>query len=318
MGRIGQGFRALATALALGLALSAASGAEAAEKVVRVGYQKYGNLILLKAKGDLETRLKPLGYSVTWTEFPSGPPLLEALNAGAIDIGQTGEAPPVFAQAAGAPLLYIANEPPAPRGEAILVPKDSPIRSLADLKGKRIALNKGSNVHFFLVKALEKAGIAYTDITTAFLAPADARAAFEKGSVDAWAIWDPYYAAGEAATGARVLTTAEGIAPNIQYYFASKPFADANAAVVPEVVSAIEGVDGWAAANLPAAAAQLSASIHVPEPVILTALQRQTYGVRPISAEAVASQQAIADTFLALGLIPKALRVADVVWKPGT
>ena len=138
-----------------------------------------------------------------WTEFPSGPPLLEALNVGAIDFGNTGEAPPIFAQAAGAPIQYVAYEPPAPKGEAILVPKDSKLNSVADLKGKKVALNKGSNVHYLLVKALEKAGVKYSEIEPVFLAPADARAAFERGAVDAWVIWDPFQAAAEAATGAQ-------------------------------------------------------------------------------------------------------------------
>src|SRR5690606_30312271 len=152
----------------------------------------------LKSKGTLEDKLKGLGFKVTWTEFPAGPQMLEALNVGAIDFGNTGEAPPIFAQAAGAPLVYVAHEPPAPRGEAILVPKVSPIKTVADLKGKKVALNKGSNVHYLLVKALEKAGVKYSEIQTAFLAPADARAAFERGSVDAWVIWDPFQAAAEA------------------------------------------------------------------------------------------------------------------------
>ena len=170
---------AMATALALG-----ALPVSAADKEVRVGFQKYGTLVLLKGKGLLEQELAPLGYKVKWAEFAAGPQMLEALKAGAIDIAQTGEAPPIFAQAAGPRLTYIAFEPPAPKGEAILVPKDSEIRSLADLKGKRIALNKGSNVHFLLVRALESAGLDYDQIEPVFLAPADARAAFASGSVD--------------------------------------------------------------------------------------------------------------------------------------
>ncbi len=145
------------------------------DKVVRIGFQKYGKLVLLKSKGTLEDKLKASGYRVVWTEFPSGPPLLEALNVGAIDFGNTGEAPPIFAQAAGAPIQYVAYEPPAPKGEAILVPKDSKLNSVVDLKGKKVALNKGSNVHYLLVKALEKAGVKYSEIEPVFLAPADAR-----------------------------------------------------------------------------------------------------------------------------------------------
>lgn len=154
-----RGFGALALgALALG---STALSASAEDKVIRIGYQKYGNVILLKAKGTLEPKLEAIGYKVTWAEFPFGPPLLEAINAGAIDFGHTGEAPPVFAQAAGSAIVYVAHEPPAPGGEAILVPKDSPIKSVAELKGKKVAYAKGSNENYFAVKALEKAGVKY-------------------------------------------------------------------------------------------------------------------------------------------------------------
>ena len=176
----------LASLAAPGLCLSLP--ALAAERELRIGIQKYGSLVLLKERGLLEQRLGPKGWKITWTEFPGGPQLLEALNVGAIDLGTTGEAPPIFAQAAGAPLLYVGYEPPAPAGEAILVPSGSPIADVADLKGKNVALNKGSNVHYLLVKALEKAGLKYEDVQTVFLNPSDARAAFERGSVDAWVI----------------------------------------------------------------------------------------------------------------------------------
>lgn len=152
---------------------------------IRIGWQKGSTLSIVKARGNLEARLKAEGVKVTWTEFPAGPQMLEGLNVGSIDIGVVGETPPVFAQAAGADLVYVGNEPPAPRAEKVLVPKDSPIRTLADLKGKRVVLNKGSNVHYLLVKALESAKLQYGDVQVAFLPPADARAAFERGSVDA-------------------------------------------------------------------------------------------------------------------------------------
>src|SRR3977135_2573941 len=140
--------RLVATAvLSMSIALAGVGSSYGQDKVVRIGFQKYGKLVLLKSKGTLEEKLKASGYKVVWTEFPSGPPLLEALNVGAIDFGNTGEAPPIFAQAAGA-LQYVAYEPPAAKGEAILVPKDSKLISVADLKGKKIALNKGSNVHY--------------------------------------------------------------------------------------------------------------------------------------------------------------------------
>jgi sulfonate transport system substrate-binding protein len=300
------------------LLLVTAFPVRAADNTVRVGYQKYGTLILVKGKGNLEKALEPLGFKVEWTEFPAGPQLLEALNVGAIDIGHTGEAPPIFAQAAGAPLVYVAHEPPAPRGEAILVPADSAIQSVADLKGKTVALNKGSNVHYLLVKALEDAGLQYSDVKTAFLPPADARAAFEQGSVDAWVIWDPFQAAAEAATGARTLRNGEGIVSNHQFYFSTKDFTEANPEVVDAVVASIAEIDAWAKDNTDAVADELSASVGIPADVLKVALERQTYGIKPLDADVVAQQQAIADAFHSLGLIPEKISIADVVRRAGS
>jgi sulfonate transport system substrate-binding protein len=294
------------------------AAAEAADQVIRIGFQKYGNLILLKGKGDLEKRLAPLGFKVVWTEFPSGPPLLEALNVGAIDFGHAGEAPPIFAQAAGAPFVYVAHEPPAPAGEAILVPKDSPIKTVAELKGKKVALNKGSNVHYLLVRALEKAGVKYSEIEPVFLAPADARAAFERGSVDAWVIWDPFQAAAEFATKARTLADGTGLVANNQFYLATKSFSDSNPRVIDAVIAAVAELDRWAKDNSRAVAEELSPGIGIPVPVLEIALRRQSYGVRPLDASVVAEQQRIADTFHSLGLLPKPIVVSSAVRKAGS
>ncbi|AUW48013.1 sulfonate ABC transporter substrate-binding protein [Rhizobium leguminosarum] len=289
--------------------------AGAADKVVRIGYQKYGTLVLLKGKGLLEKKLKSIDYTVEWTEFPGGPQLLEALNAGAVDFGSTGETPPIFAQAANAPLVYIAHEPPAPRGEAILVPKDSPIKSVADLKGKKVAFNKGSNVHYLLVKALEEAGLTYEDVEPSFLAPADGRAAFEKGAVDAWVIWDPFQAAAEVAIEARELRNGEGIVPNHQFYLGTTSLVDGHAQAIDVLIDAISEIDEWTKSDTAAAAAELSPSVGIPEPVLVKALERQSYGIKSLDDAVVAQQQSIADTFFELKLIPKKVTIADVVRK---
>ena len=151
-------------------------------------------------------------------------------------------APPIFAQAAGAPLVYVGYEPAAPQGEAILVPKNSPLKTVADLKGKTVALNKGSNVHYLLVKALEKAGVPYSDIKTAYLTPADARAAFERGSVDAWAIWDPFQAAAEKTIEARQLADGTGIVSNYQFYLSTRAFVDQAPQVVDVLLKGVAEV----------------------------------------------------------------------------
>ncbi|UIY26595.1 sulfonate ABC transporter substrate-binding protein (plasmid) [Rhizobium leguminosarum] len=288
--------------------------AGAAVKVVRIGYQKYGTLVLLKGKGLLEKKLKSIDYTVEWTEFPGGPQP-EALNAGAVDFGSTGETPPIFAQAANAPLVYIAHEPPAPRGEAILVPKDSPIKSVADLKGKKVAFNKGSNVHYLLVKALEEAGLTYEDVEPSFLAPADGRAAFEKGAVDAWVIWDPFQAAAEVAIEARELRNGEGIVPNHQFYLGTTSLVDGHAQAIDVLIDAISEIDEWTKSDTAAAAAELSPSVGIPEPVLVKALERQSYGIKSLDDTVVAQQQSIADTFFKLKLIPKEVTIADVVRK---
>src|SRR5688500_5227821 len=127
---------------------------------LRIGYQKSASLrVLQKSQGSLEKKLEPLGFGVRWVEFPAGPQLLEGLNVGSVDLGFVGEAPPIFAQAAGAKFYYIGHDPAAPQAEAIVVAKDSPIRSVAQLKGKKVAFNKGSNVHYLLVRLLEKNGL---------------------------------------------------------------------------------------------------------------------------------------------------------------
>jgi sulfonate transport system substrate-binding protein len=296
------------------LTLAAASPfalAQNSDNVVRIGYQKYGTLVLLKARGSLEKRLAPLHVEVKWTEFPAGPQLLEGLNVGSIDFGTAGEAPPIFAQAAGADLVYVGNEPQASSGEAILVPKDSPIKTLADLKGKKVALNKGSNVHFLLVKLLEKAGVQYKDIDTVFLTPADARAAFERGSVDAWAIWEPFFAAAERQTGARILADGNGVVSNHQFFLASRSYAAKRADVVAIVLEEVAAVDQWAKTNLKAAAAALQPQIGLDQATIELALSRGGYGVTPVSDPVMAEQQRIADAFYDLKLIPKHINVRD-------
>jgi sulfonate transport system substrate-binding protein len=281
--------------------------------VMRVGYQKYGTLTVLKGTGDLEKRLKPLGIDVKWVEFPAGPQLLEGLNVGSIDFGTVGEAPPVFAQAAGANLVYVANQPPAQQAEAIVVPKGSSVTRLADLKGKKVVLNKGSNVHYLLVKALEKAGLKYTDVQTVYLPPADARAAFERGSVDAWAIWDPFLAAAEQQLGARVVADGRGLVANHQFYLTSRPYADQNPGVIKAIVSELQKLDVWATQNPQAVATVMSQAIGLPADVAKVSAARFAYGIQPITPTVAAQQQLIADTFHQLKLIPKPIRIAEAL-----
>lgn len=287
--------------------------AQAQTSELRIGFQKYGTLTLLKAKGDLEKRLAPQGITVKWAEFPAGPQLLEGLNVGSIDFGTVGEAPPIFAQAAGADLVYVANQPPAPAAEAVIVPKDSQIKTVADLKGKKIALNKGSNVHFLLVKLLEKAGLKYADVQVIFLPPADARAAFERGSVDAWVIWDPFLAAAERQIGARVVADGRGAVANHQFYLAARPYADKRPEVIQIIVEELAKLDAWAEGRAKEVAQLLAPQIGLDLAITELAASRFAYGIKPISPAVAAEQQKIADVFFELKLIPKAIKISDAL-----
>ncbi|MDP9107924.1 MAG: sulfonate ABC transporter substrate-binding protein [Pseudomonadota bacterium] len=279
------------------------------QRLLRIGFQKYGTLTLLKVRGILARRLAPLGITVSWSEFPAGPVLLEALNVGSIDYGTVGEAPPIFAQAAGADLLYVGNEPASPKSEAIVVQRDSHLRSVADLKGRKVVLNKGSNVHYLLVRALEHAGLAYTDVQTVFLPPADARAAFERGSVDAWVIWDPFLAAAEKQLGARVLVDGSGLVSNRQFFLAARGYAEKNPDVLQLIQEELAKVDQWAQQNPQQVAIALAAQTGLDASVLELAARRFTYGVQPVSPAVLTEQQRIADSFAALKLIPKPINV---------
>ncbi len=282
---------------------------------LRIGYQKSANLFVLqKAQGTLEKRLAPLGFGVKWVEFPAGPQLLEGLNVGAVDVGHVGEAPPIFAQAAGARFIYIGNDPAAPRAEAILVTKDSPIRTVADLKGKKIALNKGSNVHYLLVKQLEKNGLKFSDVTPVYLAPADGRAAFESKNVDAWVIWEPFQSAAEKATGARVLADGSGgAASNHLFYLGERGFVEKNPKVIQALFDDSVEQGKWLKANLSQAAAIIAPLQGLPVDVVEQALRRYEFNVKPLTPAIVAEQQKVADTFYDLKLIPKPVRISEAL-----
>ncbi|MBC7728909.1 MAG: sulfonate ABC transporter substrate-binding protein [Microbacteriaceae bacterium] len=304
-------------AVALPISLVLQPVAHAQDKTeLRIGYQKAASLFVLqKAQGTLEKLLEPLHASVKWVEFPAGPQLLEGLNLGSVDVGYVGEAPPIFAQAAGARFAYIGYDPAAPEAEAILVPKESAIKSVAELKGKKVALNKGSNVHYLLVRLLEKNGLKPSDIQPVYLPPADARAAFESGSVDAWVIWDPFAAAAEKAIGARVLANGKGAVNNYQYYLAERGFVARN----PKLIQALfddsveRGV--WLKANLKKAAQQIAPLQGLPVDVVELSLRRYEFSVKPVPDSVIADQQKLADTFFALKLIPKAIAVRDAAYK---
>ena len=307
--------RLLAAGLAASLPLS--RPARAAEPgVLRIGYQKNGILVVAKQRNVIEERLAKLGHAVRWIEFSFGPPLLEALSLDGIDFGQTGDAPPIFAQAAKSSLVYAAAQENGGSGSAILLPKGSTLGTLADLKGKRVAFAKASSAHNLTVAALEKVGLTYGDIEPVTLAPADAAAAFSRGSIDAWTIWDPYYAIAEGGEGVRVLATAKDIARQNNFFLASRAFAESRGAVLAEVIDVLGEVARWCGDNRPAVAELLSKGTGVPLAATRRAVDRTDYVIGPMNDRVAGEQQAIADRFHGLKLIPKPIRVADAVWTP--
>ena len=291
------------------------AAAPAANKQLRVGYQKSSAVLnLLKNQKLLEKRFEAEAFPITWNEFAAGPQMLEALNVGSIDLAYVGETPPIFAQAADAPLVYVAWEDVGPLAESILVQEDSPIQSVAELKGKKVALNKGSNVHYLLVKALEEAGLQYSDIEVAYLPPGDARSAFEPKSIDAWVIWDPFQAAAQKQLGARILRDGKGIVRNRGFYLSTKSFADSQPDTLKAVLEEAETISTFAKANPAEVSKFLSDELGIPTDVLELVEGRRGYGIQSISDEVVAYQQDVADTFFKLQLIPKEIDVSTVIW----
>ncbi|MFC0558878.1 sulfonate ABC transporter substrate-binding protein [Halalkalibacter alkalisediminis] len=282
-------------------------------ETVHIGYQKFGTLNILKAEGNLDERLKDQGIAIEWIEFPAGPQLLEALNVGSIDFGHTGEAPPIFAQAAGAPIVYIANGPASPKGEAILVQKNSPIKSIEDLKGKKVVLNRGSNVHYLLVKAIQDAGLQLDDIEVTYLPPGDARIAFDRGDVDAWVIWDPFFASAEVELEARILRDGEGLVANREFLLAERTFAEVNDEIISIILEELDSVDQWVSENIGEAAAFLSPEVSIEAPILEKVLERREFGISRVTEEVLLDQQSIGDTFYNLDLIPSEINIYDAV-----
>jgi sulfonate transport system substrate-binding protein len=288
-------------------------------QTLRIGYQKSSTLmILLKSRGALEKALTPLKVGVSWHEFSSGLPLLEALNVGALDLSaDVADAVPPFALAAGAQLTYCAIETPSPQAQAIVVKGESPITSVAQLKGKKVAFAKGAGAHYLVLEALAQAGLSIRDIEPAYLSPADGRAAFENGSVAAWAIWDPFLGAVQRQSNARVLRDGDKLASYRRFYLASTDYAKRRADVLSIVYGELQRAGTWVKQN-PREAAELHAPlIGLDTATVEAANARRSYRVQPPDAQALAEQQRIADAFEKARVIPRKVVVSDSpVWRP--
>ena len=288
-------------------------------KELHIGLQKSSTFNVVRARGDLEKRLNRQGITVTWSEFTSGPPLLEALAAGKVDVGETGDAPVIFAQAKNAPVVYFGQSQPNPEAVALLVPQGSAIRTLADLKGKKVAYARGSSAVPLVVNALTKGGLKLSDITSVYLQPPDARVAFESGKIDAWAVWDPFYAAAEVGGSARVLVNGRGFTSFRLYFLANSNFAAANPSLLPVLIKDLRAAGQWALQDPKRSAEFLSGVTKVPIQVLQVSEGRRLgrYQVSPIQSGGIKDQQKVADTFAKLKLIPEPIRVNDIVVNVG-
>jgi len=288
--------------------------AQGVPKEIRIGYQKTGVLVITRQRATLEKHFASQGIEVKWVEFSSGPPMMEAMNVGSVDYGAVGDSPPVFAQAAGAAIVYAAGQP-ITNGQGILVPKDSPIRSIADLKGKRIGFTKGSSAHNLVVQTLEKAGLTYADITPVYLTPPDAGPAFANGSIEAWAIWDPYFAIGETKQNGRILINAREVTKTNSFYIANREFAQNHSAILQQIVDVTTATGQWAEQHRDEVARSLAAITGVPLDIQTVAADRANFVIGPLTDDIVTTQQGVADRFYKLGLIPKPIVIRDIVWR---
>jgi sulfonate transport system substrate-binding protein len=308
-------FLKLSLGTAVVAALSREARAQADIREIRIGYQKNGVLVIARQQAALETHFASQGIAVKWLEFSSGPPMLEAMNAGSVDYGAVGDTPPIFAQSAGAAVVYAAGQP-ITNGQGILVQNNSPIRSIADLKGRRVGFTKGSSAHNLVVQTLEKADLTYGDITPVYLTPPDAGAAFANGSIDAWAVWDPYLAIGEARQNGRILVTASEITRTNSFYIANRGFAKSQGPLLQQIIDVTSSTAAWAQTHRDGVARSLSTITGIPLDIQTTAANRSAFAVGPITNDIVATQQGVADRFFKLGLIPKPVAVRDALWKP--
>ncbi len=292
--------------------LAAGFAAVAASTPVRLGLQKAGSLVLLRQQGQLTLP----GRAVQWVEFNSGPAIMEAMNAGAVDFAGCGDTPPIFAQAAGADLLYVGAQPNSGANIGIVVQADGPIHNVADLRGKRLAFTKGSTAQNLVVRALASVGLRPSDVQIAYLPMADAASAFHSGSVDALAAWDPYFGIAQSQPGVRVLTTGAGVAPTNFFFMATRAFATQQIDALMTILDAINGAAAWASANPERVAQTMAEVTGVPLGPQRIVAARTLFAVQAMDPAIVAQQQAIADSFRDLHIIPARVDVAAAVWTP--
>jgi sulfonate transport system substrate-binding protein len=301
-------------------AVTSAAAQTPSSETIRIGYQKSSTLTaILKTNGVLEKALAPLGVQVSWHEFTSGLPLLEEINTNNIDVGaDVADTVPLFAQAAGAKLAYIAEEAASPSAQAILVGAESPIRTLADLKGKKVAVTRDAGSHFLLLAALAKSGLNFKDISPAYLTPADGRAAFIGGNVDAWVAWDPFLTSAQRKSNARVLADgSNGLASYKRYYLSSAAFADRRGDVLNIMFGKLDETGKWVKTHPKDAATLLAGLWGIDATAVEEANNHRSYKVGVVTAPGLSEQQRIADAFFAEKLLPVKVDAGSAkIWTP--
>ena len=295
----------LGTALAFGL-LTTAQAADL--QPLRVANQKSTIKALLEASG--ETQNVP--YTLQWSEFPSASPLGEALNAGAVDVGALGDAPYVFALGAGASLKVVSIIHAEGRNTtALVVPKDSPIKTVADLKGKKIVTGRGSIGHYLAIKALASAGLTTQDVQFIFLLPAESRLVLDNGTVDAWATWDPYTTVVTSQSQARVLVSGNPLLSNHLYFAATQQAISEKRAQLDDFVARVDRAYAWANAHPNEYAAAQSKITGLPLAVHVEVAKDTHLSPVVIDDSVISGLQATADAYQKEGLLPRHIDVSQ-------
>ncbi|MEH2048563.1 aliphatic sulfonate ABC transporter substrate-binding protein [Nostoc sp.] len=311
----GQKAQTLSAATNVSDTNSNSSGIKA--KVLRMGYQSAGDLV--RSQKVLEKRLEPLGVKVEWAQFVQGPQLMEAMNVGKIDLGSVGETPPIFAQAAGAQIVYVVGSrrtATTGRSSVIAVPPNSPIKSVKDLKGQKIVFQKASASHYFVFRALEDAGLKPSDIKILSIPTVEASSAFLEGKIPVWVAGDPYLALAEKSNKIRVIKTAEGLDTPGAYYIGARQFAVDNPGILRIVIEEIDKLQRWAEANPKEVAKIIGPIQKLPPDIMEKVVSRRSYGLRGISPELIKEQQRVADYFYKYGVIPKQVNIQEALLTP--
>lgn len=284
-------------------------------KVLRMGYQQAGEL--LRARQILEKRFDPLGIKVEWAQFAQGPQLMEAMNVGKIDLGLVGETPPIFAQVAGANIVYVVGTKRTPlTGQAsiIAVPPESTIQKLEDIKGQEVYFQKGSASHYFIVTALQEIGLTIRDIKVKSAPTVETRGAFLEGKIPVWVSNDPHYAIAEDLGRIRVIKNAGNLDTPGAYYVANRPFAQENLGLLKIVIEELEVLEKWADSNRAEVAQILVKEQKLKPSVAEKVVSRRPYaGRRGLTPELIKEQQKVADLFFTEGVIPKKINIQEAL-----